>query len=284
MTITFAPKSKRPHPLIAALRRVSPLGWLGFFIVTTFAVLALFGEPLAPYGYAEQNALAALQAPSEAYLFGTDQLGRDLFSRILAGTRNIFFLAGLSTALALVLGTSGGLLAGYYGGWVDTFIMRIVDVMLAFPALLMALLILSVLGNGVQNLIIGIGIIFAPRVLLVTRSIALNLRGKDYVEAARALGADTPHILFRSILPNALGPLLVEAALRFSYAVLVSASLGFLGLGVQPPSPDWGLLINEGRTYMLIAPWIVIFPSLTIGLLTLGVNLMADGLHNMLGG
>ncbi len=261
----------------ARLRR-NPTAVIGLAIVLTYLLLALVGDWIAPYAYTEQHLSDALQPPSMRYWFGTDQFGRDILSRVIVGSRSMITLALGATALALVLGASTGVVAAYFGGWIDEILMRAADVMLAFPALLLALLILSTLGSDLIYLIICIGVVFAPAIARVMRSVVLELRTREFVEAARMIGSSHSRIMRREILPNLLSTLLVEAAIFFGYAILVGSGLGFLGMGVQPPSPDWGLQVNDGRNFLLTAPWVVLFPAVAISSLVIGVNLLADGL------
>ena len=256
----------------------NPTMLIGLLIVLTYLILALLGEWLAPYPYTEQHLADALQPPSLHYPLGTDQFGRDIFSRVIVGSRSMMVLATAATLFALTLGALTGILAAYYGGLVDEILMRITDVLLSFPALLLALLILSSLGSALIYLIGCIGIVFAPGIARVLRSVVLELKSREFVEAARMIGATDSRIMVREILPNLFNILLVEAAIYFGYAILVGSGLGFLGLGVQPPSPDWGLQVNDGRNFLLTAPWVVIYPALAISSLVIGVNLCADGL------
>ncbi|NJP07787.1 MAG: ABC transporter permease [Chloroflexaceae bacterium] len=259
-----------------------PPGLIGLLIVVLYVCLALFAEAIAPYSASEQDLTATLQAPSAAHWFGTDQYGRDIFSRVLIGSRDILLLAFSSAALGLLLGTSVALVAGYYGGTLDELLMRAMDMLMSFPALLLALLILATFGSALLNLVVCIGIVFMPRVARVIRSVVLKIRVQDYVTAAQVRGESGYSILVREILPNARGPLVVEGAIRLSYAILIGASLGFLGLGLQPPSPDWGLQVSEGRIFLLTAPWVSVFPALAIASLVIGANLLADGLMHAL--
>lgn len=262
--------------------RQSPTALVGLIIVGTYLFTAFFGPLLAPYPYTEFHLSDTLHPPSAQYWFGTDQFGRDIFSRVLVGSRNIFILAATATALGLILGITIGLIAGYYGRLLDEVLMRLMDVMMSFPSLLLALLILSMLGPDLINIIIGIAIVFMPRVARVVRSVVLGIRTHEFVDAARVRGESDFYIMVREILPNATGPIIVEGSIRTSYAILLGAALGFLGLGVQPPAPDWGLQVSEGRNFILAAPWVVAFPSLAIASLVVGVNLLADGLGHML--
>ncbi|MEZ4734854.1 MAG: ABC transporter permease [Caldilineaceae bacterium] len=257
---------------------LAPAALIGLLIVLLYLALALFGEQIAPYPYTEQHFSDTLQPPSLVYPFGTDQFGRDIFSRVIVGSRSIIVLAGAATLLSLLLGVAIGLVAGYAGGLWDEAIMRATDVLLSFPALLLALLIISTLGSAMIYLILTIAIVFAPGIARVVRSEVLGLKGKEFIEAAHATGVSVRRIALRHLLPNLTGVIVVEGSIYFSYAILVGAGLGFLGLGVQPPSPDWGLQVNDGRNFILTAWWITVFPALAISSLVLGVNLLADGL------
>jgi peptide/nickel transport system permease protein len=258
-----------------------PASALGATIVLLF-LLAAFGGPfLAPYGPTQQIAADALQPPSAAHWFGTDNLGRDVFSRIVHGAREITAVSGLGTLLAVLAGTGLGLLTGYQGGWLDEIIMRLFDSLLALPALLLALLLLGILGPSRNSILIVIIVVYTPIVARVVRSVVLAVKSKAFVEVARLQGVPLGRILFREILPAALPALAVEAALRFSYAIFLVASLGFLGVGVQPPSPNWGLMVKEARDNVNQAPWGLYFPAGAISVVVIGVNLLADGLRRL---
>jgi peptide/nickel transport system permease protein len=253
----------------------------GTTIFLLFIILAIIGPFVAPYGSNQQIASDASQAPSTTHWFGTDNLGRDVFSRVILGSRDILGLAGLGTALALVSGVTFGLLSGYLGGWFDEILMRIFDSLLAMPALLLSLLLLGTLGPSRQSVLVVIVIAYTPIVARVVRSVVLSVKTRGFVEAARLQGEPLGAILFREILPSVLPALAVESALRFSYAIFLVASLGFLGVGVQPPSPDWGLMVKEARTGATQMPWALFFPAGAIALVVIGVNLMADGLKRV---
>lgn len=256
----------------------------GIAVALFFLFLAVFGPLIAPYGVNEQIFSEARQAPSATHLFGTDRLGRDVFSRVVLGARDILSLAGAGTLLAVASGTSFGLVSGYLGGHVDEIIMRFFDSLLAMPALLLALLLLGTIGPSRNSVLLVILIVYTPIVARVVRSVVLGVKNQGFIEAARTQGESLPVILFREILPSVLPALAVEAALRFSYAIFLVASLGFLGVGVQPPSPDWGLMVNEARQNVQQTPWAMYFPAGAIALLVVGVNLMADGLRRLLQG
>ncbi|MDX1413562.1 MAG: ABC transporter permease [Candidatus Promineifilaceae bacterium] len=261
---------------------IRPTAALGTSIFMLFMLMAVFGPWLAPYGFNEQIYSDARQAPSADHLFGTDNLGRDVFSRVLYGAREVLAQAGLGTILAVVLGTILGLLTGYKGGWFDEATMRLFDSLLALPALLLALLLLGTVGKSQNAVLIVIIIVYTPIVARVGRSVVLSVRSKGFVEAAKLQGEGQFRILFREILPSVLPALTVEGALRFSYAIFLVASLGFLGVGVQPPSPNWGLMVSEARPYATLLPWTMFFPAAAIALLVIGVNLMADGIKRVL--
>ena len=255
---------------------------LGTTIVLIFVVVAFIAPLIAPYGVNEQIYSDARQAPSADHWFGTDHLGRDVFSRVLYGASDILFLTGLGTAMAVLCGTAVGLLSGYAGGIVDEIMMRFFDSLLAMPALLLALLLLGTLGPSRNSVFIVMVIVYTPIVARVVRSVVLSVRSKGFVEAARLQGESVGWVLFREILPSVTPTLAVEAALRFSYAIFLVASLGFLGVGVQPPSPNWGLMVNEARPHVGQLPWALFFPAAAIAIVVIGVNLMADGVKRLL--
>ena len=258
-----------------------PLPLVGTFIVVFFIVLAVVGPMIAPFRFDEIIRGAARQSPSAVYLFGTDHLGRDVFSRVVWGAREIITIPAITTMLCVVLGTTLGMFIGYVGGWIDEIVARLLDSLLAIPALVLAMVMLGTIGPSNIGIIVVIVLLYTPIVARVVRSATLNLRANGYIEAARLRGESTAYILFREILPGVLPALAVEAALRFSYAIFLTASLGFLGLGVQPPSPDWGRMVNEARGFYAAAPWALWFPAAAIGTLIIGVNLLSDGLRRV---
>ncbi|MFZ7125893.1 MAG: ABC transporter permease [Desulfobacterales bacterium] len=276
-----APRTKGFGLLWRRLRR-NAFALVGIAVFTFFVLMAAVGPWVAPYGHQDQNISERLRPPGPGHLFGTDQYGRDIFSRILVGSRGIFLLGGTGTLLAALIGTTIGLFSGYYGGLIDEIIMRLLDILLSFPPLLLALVLLATVGSSLVNLVAVVTILYVPMLARVVRSMVLDLKTKEFVEAAKTRGEGQFYILFREILPNALAPLFVEMSMRFSYAIFLVASLGFLGLGVQPPSPDWGLQINEARAYFSTAPWMLLFPAAAISLLVVATNLMSDGLRQIL--
>jgi peptide/nickel transport system permease protein len=233
-------------------------------------------DPLA------QNLDHQAQAPSAAHWFGTDKLGRDLFARIVYGARISIRIGFVAVGLAITAGTCIGLIAGYVGGRIDALLMGAMDVMLAFPSIILAIGITTILGPSISNLMIAVGIVYVPQYARLARSSVLTLRDTEFVEAARALGARTPAILARHILPNILTPLLVQATLGIATAELEAAGLSYLGLGARPPMPEWGAMLNDARDYWLSAPWALVFPGLSITVLVLGFNLLGDGLRDAL--
>ncbi|MBK8135788.1 MAG: ABC transporter permease [Chloroflexi bacterium] len=274
--------------MLRALRTLAQrrLSLVGLILVSGFILAAVFGPNIAPYPFDDlvrdaSGTVARRVPPNAEFLFGTDKLGRDVFSRILWGARDVIGIAGIATALAVTLGTAIGLAIGYRGGWVDELVSRAFDSLLAIPALVLALVMLATLGASSAGIIIVIVLLYTPIVTRVIRSATLGLRAAGYVEAARLRGESTLYILFREILPGVLPALAVEAALRFSYAIFLTASLGFLGLGVQPPSPDWGRMVYEARLDFNRAPWALWFPAGAIAMLVISVNLLADGLRRV---
>ena len=273
---TFAPAPSRRSFL--GLLRKSPDLVIGAALLLLHVTLIVIGPFATPYPYTEFHMTDALKAPSLEYWFGTDQFGRDVFSRVVYGAHGTLLLSTAATALGVGLGVAIGMAVGYRGGRVDEFVMRIMDGMLSFPSLLLAMLIMSSLGPSRVNVIIAIMIVFVPRSTRVLRSVTLGLKNLEFVEAAKVRGESAFWVITRELLPNALGPIVVELAIRLSFAILLSTSLGFIGIGVQPPEPDWGLMVSEGRQYLQTAPWLMFFPALAISTAVIGANLFGDGI------
>jgi peptide/nickel transport system permease protein len=257
-------------------------GGLGLLLVLAAVLGATFAPYLTPYDAISLNPPARLQGPRPEHLLGTDQLGRDTLTRILYGGRVSLAVAGASVAFALLVGGALGVLAGYYGGWLDTIIMRVSDVLLSFPAILLAIALIAFLGAGFTNLVLAIGIVYIGPFARVARAAVLTVREELFVEASRALGSRDGRIMWLAVLPSAAAPLIVEVSLRLAYAILYEASLSFLGLGTQPPTPSWGMMVSEGRRFLALAPWATIAPGLAISLVVLGFNLLGDGLRDAL--
>lgn len=257
-------------------------GMIGLIITLLLALVALTAPLLAQHDPLTMIADARFQPPSNLYYFGTDEFGRDLFSRVLYGAQVAFRVGTVAIGFATVIGVALGLLAGYLGGWVDNLTMRFFDAILAFPAILLAIVVLAILGPGVFNAMIAVAIVNIPAFARLTRANVLVEKEKEYVEAARATGVRTLRILQRTILPNILATIIVQITVSFAGAILLESSLSFLGLGVPPPAPSWGAMLSIGRGYMAYAPWYALFPGVAIMLLVLGVYLLGDGLRDVL--
>ena len=269
---------------VPATSRTSPALLIGSLIAGLVIVLTALAPAIAPYTIAEQHIADRLQGPSPRHLLGTDQYGRDLLSRTLVGGRTALLLGLGAVALGLALGVPIGLASGYLGGWADTVIMRVTDAFLSFPALLMALLILTALGAGTWHAVLALGIANAPGVARIIRSQTLAVAHQEFVLAARAHGDSHGYIMVGEILPNVLPPIVIEATIRVGFAILAGASLSFLGLGVQPPQADWGLMIREARQYIFLSAWPLLCPGVALALAIVGFNLFGDGLRDRLGG
>jgi len=264
--------------------QAQPLAAFGAFLVIAWVFIAIFAPLIAPYDPIKGSFhLQDIQAaPSGAHWFGTDDHGRDILSRVMFGSRSVLVLAGISTLAALSCGTIVALVSGYYGGVVDEVLMRIADAAMALPAVLLALLILAMFGPGDLGLFASTVIVFTPLVARVVRSAVLPLADREFIAAARLRGERGPAIMLRELLPNLLGVLAVEGSIRLGYAIFLIASLGFLGVGVQPPTPDWGVMVSEAQNYASVSPWMVIFPALAISTLVIGVNLVSDGVKQLM--
>jgi peptide/nickel transport system permease protein len=254
----------------------------GLALVVGLGAVAGLAPALAPYDPIAVSLARAYQGPGPEHLLGTDEVGRDILSRLLYGARLSLLTGLIAVAVALALGLPIGLAAGYAGGLADVGLMGFMDVLLAFPTLLLAILVVTILGPGVESTTIAVGVSSVPLFARLVRAAALAVRGMDYVTAAHSLGAGTTGIVLHHILPNALSPIVVQATLRVATAILTAAGLGFLGLGPQPPAAEWGLMLNQGRAYLRTAPHIVVFPSLAIMLAVLAFNLFGDGLNDAL--
>jgi len=251
-------------------------------VLAAMAAAAVLAPWVAPYDPAAQAWEQALRGPSAAHWLGTDEFGRDVLTRIIYGGRISLAVGFLAVAIAAGLGVPLGLLSGFVGGRVDVLVMRVMDVLLAFPAVLLALAIVGALGPGVRNAIIAVGVVAIPAFARVVRGATLVVRAQEYVDAARALGVRLPRIIARHVWPNAAAPVIVQATLGVGTAILSSAGLSFLGLGAQPPTPDWGGMLASGREFMLQAWWIATFPGLAIMVTVLGFNLIGDALRDAL--
>ncbi len=260
----------------------SPQGLLGLVLVGLVLLVVAFGPLVAPYNPEGLFPLVRYKPPSAQFWLGTDQYGRDIFSRILYGARTTVIMAVLATALGTVAGAVIGTASAFLGGRFDEAIMRTVDAIMSVPSLLFALLIVNLLGKSSLNALIAVGIAFTPGMARITRSAALTVRKQDYVNAAIARGERALYIVLREMLPNVIAPVIVEMTIRISFAVMLFATLSFLGLGTQPPAPEWGLMVAEARKFMHLSAWMIIWPSLAIATVAIGFNLLGDGLRDAL--
>ncbi len=260
----------------------TPQGLLGTVIVLVVLVMVCAGPSLAPYQYDQLSILARYKAPGSEYWLGTDQFGRDLLSRILVGARPTILLSLFATLMATLIGAVIGTASAYLGGKIDEFIMRTMDAIMSIPSLLFALLIVSTLGKSGMNAVLAITIAFVPGMVRIARSVSLSVRRQDYVNAAIARGESTTYIIMREMLPNIIAPIIVEATIRVAFAIMLFATLSFLGLGTQPPEPEWGLMVSEARRYFFQAPWGMLMPGLAIAIVAIGFNLLGDGLRDAL--
>jgi len=258
------------------------LALTGLILVLFFSVVAIGGARVAPYGFSEQHSRDRMQPPGGAYVLGTDEFGRDIFSRLLYGAGISFQVGVISVGISGLAGILLGLVAGYRGGWVDAILSLLMDVVFAFPAILLAIAIIAMLGSSLPNVMLAIGIVNTPTFMRVVRGSTLSLRRTTYVEAAVSLGAPTVRVLARHVFPNLAAPLIVLASLNFAFAVLAEASLAFLGLGNKPPSPSWGSMVSSSYGFLEIAPWAALFPGAAIALTVLGFNLLGDGVRDAL--
>jgi len=276
-----APKSEVPWQ--KALRRASRdfRTMLGFVIVVIVIILALFAPLFAPYGPETPDFVNVLQSPSSAHLFGTDELGRDVFSRIIWGARVSLMVGVISVGAALMLGTVIGVIAGYYGHSWDAVLMRLMDIIFAFPSILLALAITAVLGPSLINAMLAIAVVYVPTFARLARGQVLTVRELTYVEASRALGVGDGNIMARHIVPNILAPLIIQSSLLFASAIITESYLSFLGLGIQPPTPSWGNMLKNAIGFLELAPWMAWFPGLAIFFVVIGFNLLGDGLRDL---
>jgi peptide/nickel transport system permease protein len=254
----------------------SKIATIGVGIILFWIFVAIFAPLIAPYSPTELVG-DRLQAPSPEHWLGTDNLGRDVMSRVIWGTRVVLLLAPLSVFLGILIGAPLGLISGYLGGRIDTVIMRVTDIMLSFPTLLIYILIITTFGSSAIIVVISVAIGVVPSITRIVRSLVMDERTRDYVSAARLRGEKLSYILYREILPNASGPIIVDTCIRVGYAVMAVGALGFLGLGIPPPTPDWGGMINEGRDWIFLQPWVVLAPAIALSSLVIGLNMIADG-------
>lgn len=269
------------HMMWSALRQ-NRIAVVGMIIIILLIVLAFVGDFIAPYDPLGQNMAASKQGPSAAHWFGTDMQGRDIFSRVLSGTKYSLLIGICAVAFSLVIGTVLGAVAGYFGGWVDTLIMRCMDIMLSIPSILLAITLMAAFGQGLSKAIVAIGIVSIPEYARIVRSSILSVKENDYVAAAKVIGNNDGRIIFKHILPNVISSIVVRATLGISTAILDIAALGFLGMGVKPPTPEWGTMLGDAKAYILSMPHMIIFPGIAISITVLAFNLFGDGLRDAL--
>lgn len=283
-TQTYGSEETLSDRIFKGLREIRNNGHalIGLIILTPIILAIVFAPVLAPYNPTETHAVDRLEGPSEEYPLGTDHLGRDLLSRVLFGGRSSLTLGLAATGLATVVGVPIGIISGYAGGRTDEFIMRIMDSLLSFPSLLLALLIVAMLGSSLVNAIAAIAIVYTPRLARISRSSTLSIKQEEFITAARARGESRMNMWFNEILPNAIYPVIVEGSIRVGFAILIGTSLSFLGLGTQPPTADWGYMISVARTHIWSSIWFWLWPSLALGTTIVGFNLLGDGLRDIL--
>jgi peptide/nickel transport system permease protein len=255
---------------------------IGATVLVVIVLVAIAAPLIAPYDPLQQQPVLSLHPPSRSHLFGTDNLGRDVFSRVIVGSRQSLLVGLIAISIAATIGTAAGLLTGFYGGWLDLLVQRVIDIQMAFPGLLLAMAIVAVLGPGLRNAMIAVGIALIPSFARMVRGSVLSAKNDVYVEAARAMGSNDLRLMTRHILPNILMPILVLATIGVAWAILIGASLSFLGLGAQPPYPEWGRDLSDGRNFLSIAWWMTTFPGMAIMATILSINLLGDGLREVL--
>lgn len=281
-TISLSASQKQRYARFVRKFRRNTKAMIGLTIVLTLVLVAVFAPYIAPYSISETSIEDRTEAPSLEHPFGTDDLGRDIFSRVVMGSRISLYVGFGAITAALIVGTVIGVISGYFGGLVDETLMRMMDAAMSFPPILLALTVMVVLGPELQNVILSLAFVYTPYIARVGRSAALSESNEAYVEASVARGEGHGYIVFREILPNCTAPLLVQGSLNIAFAMLAEASLSFLGLGAQPPTPSWGLMINVGRGFLQQAPWMVLFPGAAIAITVIGFNMLGDGLRDVL--
>lgn len=262
--------------------RKSPLAMFGLAVILLLIFVALFADMLAPYSYSKQNLSHMFETPSQQHLLGTDEFGRDILSRLIFGARISLQVGFIAVGIALIVGGMLGAMAGYYGGWIDNGIMRVMDVLLSIPQTLLAIAIAAALGPGLFNLMIAVGISAVPNYARIVRSSVLSIREMEFIEAARAVGSSDLRIILKHIIPNSMAPIIVQSTLGVASAILNAAGLSFIGLGIQPPYPEWGAMLSGGRQYIRDYPHLTLYPGLAIMFTILALNFLGDGLRDAL--
>ena len=258
------------------------LAILGLIIIIAMILIAIFADFIAPYGYDEQDLTMAFQGPGNGHLFGTDEFGRDIFSRVVYGTRISLLIGFVAVAIAVVIGVLLGAISGYYGDKVDNIIMRLMDILLSIPQILLAIAIVAALGNGLFNLMLAVGLSSIPHYARIIRASVLSIKDQEFIEAAKAAGSSDLRIIFKHISPNCLAPIIVQATLGVALAILTAAGLSFIGLGIAPPTPEWGSMLSSGRNYIRDYSYMTMFPGLAIVVTIFALNVLGDGLRDAL--
>lgn len=277
-------KRKKSGPWREVWRRLkqNKSAIFGLIVILTLIFVAIFADQIAPYGYDDQNLRARFQTPNGDHWFGTDNFGRDIFSRIIYGAQISLKVGLLAVGIALIIGGTMGAIAGFYGGKLDNMIMRLIDVLLAIPSILLAISIVAALGPELRNVMIAVGVGSIPSYARIVRASVLSLRDQEFIEAARAVGASDTRLILKHIIPNSLAPLIVQSTIGVAGAILAAAGLGFIGLGIQPPLAEWGAMLNSGRQYIRDYPHMTAFPGLAIMVTIFALNLLGDGLRDAL--
>jgi len=277
-------KKKKKSQLKEVWKRLKKnrLALVGLVILVSLVLTAIFADLIAPYHYAEQDLASAFQGPSEKHIFGTDEFGRDIFSRVVYGSRISLEVGFIAVSIAVITGGIIGAVAGYYGGRLDNFMMRCMDVLLAIPQILLAIAIVAALGQGIANLMIAVGISSIPGYARIVRASVLSVKDQEFVEAARAAGSGDMRIIFKHIIPNVTAPIIVQATLGVALAILTAAGLSFIGLGIQPPTPEWGSMLSGGRGYIRDYWHMTMFPGIAIVVTIFALNVLGDGLRDAL--
>jgi peptide/nickel transport system permease protein len=277
---TYSPRS--PWQMMASRFKKNKRAMVGLWMVMIFVIVAIFAHWIAPYDPFLQNMKVMLESPTWNHLFGTDEFGRDILSRIIYGAQISLMIGIVGVLISVIFGVALGTISGYFGGLADTLIMRVMDIFMAFPSFLLALAIVSVLGPSMINVMISIGIFSVPTFARISRSSVITVKNKEFIEAAKAMGGTHAHIIWRHVIPNSIAPIIVLSTLRIATAILTAAGLSFLGMGAQPPTPEWGAMLSTGRDYLRMAPHVSTIPGLAIMFMVLAFNMLGDGLRDAL--
>lgn len=280
----MAKKNKKKSYWLGVWKRLrrNKMAMFGLLIIILLFITAIFADFIAPYSYEDQDLLNMFQTPSKAHIFGTDEFGRDIFSRVVYGSRISLEVGFIAVGISLIVGGVIGAVAGYYGGRIENILMRIMDVLLAIPQILLAIAIVAALGPSIANLMIAVGISSIPGYARIVRASVLTIREQEFIEAAKAVGSSDLRIIFKHILPNSMAPIIVQATIGVAIAILTAAGLSFIGLGIQPPTPEWGSMLSGGRSYIRDFPHMTLYPGLAIMVTIFALNLLGDGLRDAL--